>query len=111
MNSGLHFDMCDIRDPSLFNSEVQDLQERLERYISESLRYSCKFWAVHFLEYIRGAGSRCQVPLGLDVFCDKHLLHWIEVLSLIESLDAVQSIMLELSAVMKVSLVSSLHLC
>jgi hypothetical protein len=102
LNSSLRFDICDIRDPSLSNAEVLDLQLRLETYISEALRYACRFWAVHWLEHIRAAGPRCQVPLGLEEFCNKHLLHWIEVLSLIECLNTVLRVMSELSSLMSV---------
>jgi hypothetical protein len=104
LNSNLRFDMCDIRDPSLANAEVLDLQSRLKKYISESLRYACKFWAVHWLEHIRAAGPRCQAPLGLEEFCDKHLFHWIEVLSLIEGFVSVVRVMPELLRMMNVSL-------
>jgi hypothetical protein len=111
LNSSLHFDMCDIRDPSLSNAEVMDLQLRINRYLSEALRYACRFWTVHWLEHIRAAGSRCQVPLGLDEFCDKHLLHWIEVMSLIQCLNDVQRIMPELLSFMNVSVAISSWLC
>jgi hypothetical protein len=102
LNSNLHFDMCDIRDPSLSNAEVLDLQARLRKYVSESLRYACKFWAVHWLEHIRAAGAGCQLPLGLEEFCETHLFHWIEVLSLIEALDVVR-VLPELLRAMNVS--------
>jgi hypothetical protein len=103
-NGLLHLDICNIRDPSLFNSEVPDLQALLGRYVSSSLRYACKFWAFHFWEYILAAGSGCQVPIGLDNFCEKHLFHWIEVLSLIEGLDVVGWVVPKLLHAMNVSL-------
>jgi hypothetical protein len=103
-NGLLHLDICNIRDPSLFNSEVPELQALLGRYVSRSLRYACKFWAFHCCEYIRAAGSGCQVPVGLDNFCEKHLFHWIEVLSLIDGLDVVGRVVPELLHAMNVSL-------
>jgi hypothetical protein len=103
LNSNLHLDMCNIRDPSLLNTEVPDFQVLLSRYVSESLRYACKFWAFHWMEHIRAAGSGCQMPEGLDVFCDQHLFHWIEVLSLIEGLDIAGRVMPDLLRAMNVS--------
>jgi hypothetical protein len=44
LNKELHFDMGDIRDPSLFNVEVEDLEDRLKQHVSLALRYSCEFW-------------------------------------------------------------------
>jgi hypothetical protein len=96
LNKHLRFDICDIKDASLFNSEVLDLLNRLSHRVSAALRYSCRYWLVHWLEHIRAAGSQAQVPLGLDLFCQQHLLHWIEVLSLTGDMTAVQRGMPEL---------------
>jgi hypothetical protein len=100
----LRLDICGIRDPSLFNSQVPGIQARLGEHISAALLYSCRFWLVHWLEHIRAAGPQSKVPLGLDKFCTQHLLHWIESLSLLKILNDVQQIMHELLAAMKVGL-------
>jgi hypothetical protein len=104
MNMSLRHDICRIRDPSLLNAEVVNLEERLFEHVSESLRYACRFWVMHWLEHIRIAGVQAQIPSGLEAFCAQHLLHWIEVLSLTGSLYAVQRTMLDLMSVMKVGL-------
>jgi hypothetical protein len=104
MNNRLRYDICRIGDASLLNSEVVDLKGRLIEYISESLRYACRFWVMHWLEHIRTAGTQSRTPTGLTIFCAQHLLHWIEVLSLIGSLYTVQRTMLDLMSVMKVGL-------
>jgi hypothetical protein len=90
LNKLLHFNMCGLHNPSLFNDEVSDLEIRLRQYLTVALRYSCRFWFTHWLAHIRAAGSQAQLPHGLDDFCAEHLLHWIEVLSLTKSLSAVQ---------------------
>jgi hypothetical protein len=104
LNKLLHFNMCDIEDASLFNHEVSDLPTRLKEHISAALRYSCRYWPSHLLEHVRVAGSQSQVPLGLVAFCERHLLHWIEVLSLMEDMNAVQRVMPELISIMNVRL-------
>jgi hypothetical protein len=98
----LHVDMCRIEDASLFNSEVLDLETLLTQYISAAIRYSCRYWITHWLRHIRLAGSKVQAPLGLDVFCGQHLLHWIEVLSLTGDMNAVQRVIPELILAMNV---------
>jgi hypothetical protein len=105
----LRFDICRIRDPSLFNSQVQGIQARLSQYISAALRYSCRFWFVHWLEHIRTAGPQSKVPSGLDEFCNSHLLHWIESLSLTETLNDVRRVMHGLLKAIKVRLTSLLQ--
>jgi chloramphenicol 3-O-phosphotransferase len=100
----LHFDICGIRDPSLLNDEVPDLKARIRACVSAALRYACQFWLIHWLEHILIAGSQSQVPSGLDKFCNSHLLHWTECLSLIEILNDVRRAMYKLLAAMKVGL-------
>jgi hypothetical protein len=102
MNGRLRYDMCRIRDPSLLNMEVLDLEGRLKKYVPESLRYACRFWVIHWLEHIRTAGSQARIPTGLEAFCAQHLLHWMEVSSLTGSLHTVQRTMMDLMSVMKV---------
>jgi hypothetical protein len=93
LNKDLHFDLCDIRDPSLFNNEIQDLEGLLRRHVSLALRYSCEFWAVHCLHYVQASGPQREVPLGFLEFCNTHLLHWIELLSLINGLNNILHVM------------------
>jgi hypothetical protein len=88
MNEHLQEDICDIRDPSLFNSEVTDLEQRLDKFVPPQLRYACTFWHVH----LELAGTVSDgVASHLEKFCKKHLLHWLELLSLLNELSAVLS--------------------
>jgi WD40 repeat protein len=111
LNKDLRFDICDIRDPSLFNVEVEDLKDRLRKHVSLALRYSCEFWAVHCLYYVRASRPQHQVPLGLVEFCNTHLLHWIELLSLINGLNDILRIMPTLLTMFEVSLASLSQCC
>jgi hypothetical protein len=81
---------------------VSDLLTRLNEHVSAALRYSCKYGLTHLLEHLRAAGSQAQVPLGLAAFCEQHLLHWIEVLSLTKDMNTVQHVMPELLALINV---------
>jgi hypothetical protein len=79
MSADLRRDICDIRDPSLSNANVPNLNQRLSSNVSPQLRYACKYWHVH----VQSAG--CFHPdliTAMNVFCTKHLLHWLELLSL-----------------------------
>jgi hypothetical protein len=104
LNNLLRFDICDIQDASRFNREISDLETRMKSHISAALSYSCRYWVTHWLEHIRAAGLAPQVPKGLVDFCEEHLLHWVEVLSLTGNLDAVQRVMPDLVFVMNVRL-------
>jgi hypothetical protein len=102
MNKHLCFDICDIKDASLFNNEVSDLPSRLNKRVPAALRYSCTYWPSHLLVYIQVAGPESQVALGMTTFCEQHLLHWVEVLSLTEDMNAVQQMMPKLISLMTV---------
>jgi hypothetical protein len=87
LNKDLHMDICDIRDPSLYNDEVQDLEARVKLYVPLALHYSGRNWVAHYTHYVHAMGPQYKVPLGLDEFCQDHLLHWIELLSLTDGLN------------------------
>jgi hypothetical protein len=81
MNADLRRNICDLQDPFLPNSDIPDLEPRLNRSASAQLRYACKHWHVH----VQSAGYLYpELITALDVFCTKHLLHWLELLSLMK---------------------------
>ena len=80
MNSQLKFNICDINDSSLLNTEVEDLSQRIRDHIPEALRYSCRFFAHHLLRVHDLDGI---VKDAWEEFVSKHLLHWIEAMSLL----------------------------
>jgi hypothetical protein len=83
MNASLRQDICDIKNHSLLNNEIDDLEQRLTSTVSDELRYACKYWHVH-LGFVSVLSS--VVTEGLEVFCTQHLLHWVELLSLMNAL-------------------------
>ncbi|KAJ7145668.1 hypothetical protein C8R44DRAFT_845105 [Mycena epipterygia] len=75
-------DMCHIRDPSLLNTEVPDIHTQIKSNIPPHVQYACRHWAYHFSQSMLS-----ESMLGLlDQFCSQHLLHWIEVCSLLGEL-------------------------
>jgi hypothetical protein len=80
MNRCLKQNICNLEDSSLLNFEVSDLPARLDNYAPMELRYACRHWMTHL-----GHTSRASEALvgELHEFCSKHLLHWIEMLSLL----------------------------
>jgi len=47
MQAGLHFNICRLETSYIFNSEVADLEKRVQENIPSHLLYSCRFWATH----------------------------------------------------------------
>jgi hypothetical protein len=81
MNKHLRYDICGIHDPALANEEIEDLDVILRENVSDALRYAVCFWCNHL------AASRAPDSALINVlhtFCQKHLFHWVEILSLVQ---------------------------
>jgi hypothetical protein len=78
-------DICVVNDPTKFNSEIVDLEERLDKYLPEHLRYACRSWHWH----LAGIADGHDVYNQAKGFLFTHLLHWIEVMSLLDDMDGV----------------------
>ena len=84
MQAVLHFNMCGLETSYRLNSEVRDLKERIEKYIPVALSYSCRFWAGHLALVPRFDLDLFQ---SLRALLEKNFLFWLEVLSVMRSLD------------------------
>jgi hypothetical protein len=83
LNKHLRHDICNIRSPCLANAEIPNLAGLLARSVPEDVRYACRFWQVHLI----ASGHLTEsVSVALHELCTDHLLHWLEVLSLLGEL-------------------------
>ena len=82
MKEGLKKNICSLDDYAVL-SQVEDLPTRRETYIGSSLEYACMFWTRH-LASVPGDGPHAKrVQEAIDEFFVKHLLCWIEVLTIV----------------------------
>jgi hypothetical protein len=79
LNQRLRKNICDIQNLSLANSAVMNLEDQLERCISSALHYASQYALMHL---VLSGVSHEALGLELFTFCNEHLLHWIELLSL-----------------------------
>jgi WD40 repeat protein len=104
MNMHLRENICNIKDPSLPNTEVYLLRQTLENVAPAQLRYACKYWHTH----LRLADvSLSSLAESLQTFCTTHLLHWLELLSLSNELPTAQTGMPLLLAYLRVCMLFS----
>ena len=81
MNCQLRFNICGLEDSRLANADIQDLQSRITKNISDSLQYSSLYWSNH-LSFTPDNNHR-QVWESLEKFFEGLCpLFWIEVLSI-----------------------------
>jgi WD40 repeat protein len=92
MNKDLRYNICNLRDPTVANSEIQDLELALRMNVSDVLSYAVCFWCTH----LGASGAPDDAMLNaLDEMCRKHLFHWIEVLSLVQHVPASEAALLK----------------
>jgi hypothetical protein len=83
MTSALKQDICEIKDFSKSNDEVEDLQQRINDNIPRQLQYSCMHWTSH----VSCASPTDELISLLQNFFQEFFLHWLEALSLIAKLE------------------------
>jgi hypothetical protein len=79
---GLRRDICDIKDPSKLNREVDDIQDRITSHIPPHLQYACRHWMWHLC---CSQVSGTLLALMQD-FMRMKLLYWIEACGLLGEL-------------------------
>ena len=75
--------VCRLEDASLLNSEIADMEARINRFVPATLLYASRHWADHL-----PVKSSENLVEHLREFLFKHLLHWIELSSVIGQVDA-----------------------
>lgn len=83
--SSLRRDPCAIGRRPIPNVEVTDLDTRLSSAAPSHVRYACLHWASHLS---RASLRRESLLAALTSFCDTKLLYWVEMLSLMNRLEA-----------------------
>jgi hypothetical protein len=94
LNSHLRYNIANLDGPDVANSNIDDLDDRLLRGICregddvglslpQALFYAARHWTAHIVS-IAAVDSKLVDALGC--FCNDHLFHWLELLSLIRGL-------------------------
>ena len=79
MNDELEQDLLSLPEYSL-NSEVKDLQTRIDKRISIALQYACRSWHHHLT---KARGEVVDIIPSLRTFLEVKFLAWLEVLSVL----------------------------
>lgn len=86
MQASLRSDICQIDDPTKLNSDVENLDIRLAKYVPADLCYACIFWVKHVEKSDVEDHELCDL---VQRFLFNHLIDWVEILSLLQALDDV----------------------
>jgi len=89
MSSELKRDICNLQGPGVLVKDVSDQQR--ERGLPADLRYACQYWVQH----LKRSEAQLEDNDKVHTFLRQNLLHWLEALSLMESIsEGVHAIML-----------------
>ena len=86
MNERLERNICKL-DDYISLSDVEDLPACRAAYIGAALEYACCFWTNHLVRIPASGPDVKEVQKAISRFFKRHLLFWIEVLSLMGKLD------------------------
>ena len=82
MTTQLRFNICNLEDSQLANTDIKDLSSRVKQNVSDPLQYSCIHWLDHLCSSPTSPGERVLALRGLKNFLEGlYPLFWIEVLS------------------------------
>jgi len=87
MGERLKRNICNLDNYAVL-SEVKDLSSRQKVHIGDGLEYACCFWTKYLLYVPSTSPYVEEVQRAINQFFTTHLLHWIEVLTLIRNLGA-----------------------
>jgi hypothetical protein len=96
LNTHLRQNICDIASPSIANSDVDHpvLSIRLRKCAPDLVFYACSYWLFHLALAVNPSSTTKQ---ALRVFTTSHLLHWIELLSLLSQLSHAMELLFRLT--------------
>ncbi|CAG8172316.1 unnamed protein product [Penicillium salamii] len=77
MNRGLKRDICLLSAPGVRNYEVE--KTTIDNHLSPGLQYACRYWIRH----LKNSDESIIDWAVVEDFFKLHLLHWLEVLSLL----------------------------
>jgi hypothetical protein len=75
--SGLRQDMCNLSDPGVLRREINE--ETINRNLPPELQYACRYWVDH----LERSGCSINDRDATHCFLKKHLLRWLEAMSLL----------------------------
>ena len=97
MSNKLKKDICNLRPPGALATEVDE--NRIEQFIPDELQYACRYWVQHLQESINPLINNGDV----HSFLRRHLLCWLEALSLLRKTSEGISALRSLESLVKVN--------
>ena len=76
-SNGLRQDICNLLEPGVLRSEIDE--SKITASLPPELQYACRYWVDH----LERGGRSIEDGDATHCFLEKHLLHWLEAMSLL----------------------------
>jgi hypothetical protein len=100
MDSMLRRDICSLQKPGV---RIQEATGRVRGSCLPQMAYACEYW----VEHLQAGGQSCSSMLAdngkVHSFFQKHLLHWLEAISLLQKIPEAILALQKLEATLNVS--------
>ena len=91
MDIGLKMNLCNL-EPNEWHKSRAEILRRTQHGVSHCLAYACTYWAPHLETALRDETRlNSEVTSLLGRFASRHLLTWLEALSIVGRMDAAYS--------------------
>ncbi|KIJ52870.1 hypothetical protein M422DRAFT_242813, partial [Sphaerobolus stellatus SS14] len=102
LNTQLCFNICQIQTSYTQNSNIKELNERIQKKISPELSYACQFLGAHLQKLSDADKEDKEIHALLKEFLEENLLFWFEALGLLKKIDCAISCLSEILHLVKV---------
>jgi hypothetical protein len=100
MDSMLRKDMCSLQKPGV---RIQEAMGRVRGSCLPQMTYACEYWVEHIQAGERSCSDMLADGGKVHSFLQKHLLHWLEAISLLQKMPEAILALQKLEATLNVS--------
>jgi len=93
MNARLKFNFFDLKTSYILNKDIPELNDHIKRVKSTALDHASYFWA-SYLQNNCNKILQLEVQAAVEKFLMVHLLHWLEVMSLMGTVNHATQLLL-----------------
>lgn len=97
MRRYLRKDICNLGSPRIRRADIDS--QKIRQYLSPDLQYSCRYWMYH----LEGSQALSSEIGDVQLFLQKHFLHWVEAMSLLGHISEVVGMLDLLANIIPVS--------
>ncbi|EDR00248.1 uncharacterized protein LACBIDRAFT_396451 [Laccaria bicolor S238N-H82] len=93
MNAVLKFNFFDLETSHVLNEDIPELENHIESVKSTALDHASHFWAI-YLQRSSNETLQSEVMFQMEKFMLDHVLHWLEVMSLRDTVNHAAQLLL-----------------